>query len=192
MANTPEDGKLDDSTRVKKVRKYSDFDLTLTARTMTDGDIFKKTDVAAVKQAIKTLILTNRFEKPYRPEFGSDLRGLLFELADDTTGDEILSRVKEQIQTYEPRVAITNLKVTATPDYNTVSVVLEFRVIATGIIDILKVTLGSAMDCDPGFMAVEPVEDFGNRILTEFSDPILTEGGIFINYDDEEGVYLSV
>ncbi len=192
MANTPEDGKLNDSIRVRKVRKYSDFDLTLTARTTTDGDIFKKTDVQAVKQAIKTLILTNRFEKPYRPNFGADIRGLLFELADETTGDEILSRIKEQIQTYEPRVAITNVKVTATPDYNSVSVILEFRVIATGIIDILKVTLGSAMECDPGFMGVEPVEDFGNRILTEFSDPLLTEGGIFINYDDEEGVYLSV
>lgn len=191
MANTPEDGKLDNSTRVAKIRKYSDFDLTLTARTATDGDIFKKTDAQAVKQALKTLMLTNRFEKPYRPAFGADIRGLLFELADDQTGDEILTRVKRQIETYEPRVKVVNLKVTATPDYNTVSVILEFRIVHTGIIDILKVTLGSAMDCETGFMGVDPVEDFGNRILTEFSDPLLTEGGIFINYDDEEGVYLS-
>lgn len=190
MANTPEDGKLDSSIRVTKVRKYSDIDLTLSARTATDGDIFRKTDVQSVKQAIKTLMLTNRFEKPYRPTFGANLQGLLFELTTSDVGDEIITRVKNQIERYEPRVKVINLKVTATPDYNSVNVVLEFRVVNTGIIDVLKVTLGSQMECDPGFMAVDPVEDFGNRILTEFSDPLLTEGGIFINYDDNEGVYL--
>ena len=33
----------------------------------------------AVKQAVKNLILTNHYEKPFHPEIGSNLRGMLFE-----------------------------------------------------------------------------------------------------------------
>ena len=111
--NKNEDGNLSISQRVTKERVYPDLDLTLAARTSTDGDIFRKTDLA-VKQALKTLLLTNRPEKPYRPSFGGNLGGLLFELADEDTGEEILQRVKNAIQRYEPRVAILNIKVTQT------------------------------------------------------------------------------
>lgn len=188
--NKNEDGNLSISQRVTKERVYSDLDLTLDARTATDGDIFRKTDLAAVKQALKTLLLTNRFEKPYRPSFGGNLGGLLFELADEDTGEEILQRVKNAIQRYEPRVAILNIKVTSQPDNNSVNVYLEFRVINTGIVDILKVTLGSQEECDPGFFPAPPVQEFeGNFILAENLDPLITEAGININFDDALGIY---
>ena len=46
-----EDGNLDTSIRIVKERTYSDVDLSLSSRTSTDGDVFKKTDAASVKQA---------------------------------------------------------------------------------------------------------------------------------------------
>ena len=94
MANNNADGNLSNSNRVVKERLYSDIDLTFFARTSTDGDVFKKTDAASVKQALKSLLLTNKFEKPYKPAFGGNLNGLLFELADADTGSEIASRIK--------------------------------------------------------------------------------------------------
>lgn len=136
-----EDGALSTSIRVVKERVYSDLDLSFFARTDTDGDVYKKTDAAAVKQAVKTLILTNFFEKPYRPQFGANLRSLLFELMDENTGDEIISNIKTAIERWEPRVKILNLKVTATPDYNLVSVTLEFRVVSTSEVVTLRVPL---------------------------------------------------
>ena len=180
-----QDGDLSNSIRVTKERLYSDFDLTFGARTTQDGDIYKKTDAAAVKQALKTLILTNRFEKPYRPAFGGNLAGLLFELANEDTGDEILSRVKATIARYEPRVRVLDIEVTAEPDYNSVDVKIEFRVVATGFTDVLKVVLGSIGDCTPDFNPApisEPYE--GNSITTELLQPILTEAGLYLVVDD--------
>ena len=136
MGITQEDGNLSKSSRVVKEKQYSDFDLLFDARSATDGDIFRKTDAASVKQALKNLILTNRFEKPYRPNYGANLSGLLFELADEDTGNEVLARIKNQINRFEPRAKILNIKVTSRPDYNSINVYLEFRVVSTGIIDV--------------------------------------------------------
>ena len=136
-----EDGELNESVRVLRQRQYSDIDLTFFARTATDGDVYKKNDAAAVKQAIKNLLLTNRFEKPYRPEYGADLSGLLFELADDQTGDEIVEKIKNSIQRYEPRARILGIRVTSTLNTNTINVTIEFRVINTETTDTLKLDL---------------------------------------------------
>lgn len=142
---TPEDADLTSSIRVVKERVYSDLDLTFGARTpewgydsAAGGDILKKTDAAAVKQSIKNLILTNNFEKPYRPQFGANLSSMLFELADADTGDEILSMIKRSIERYEPRAKVLNIDVYAGLSTNTISVNLEFRVVGTTFYDTLK------------------------------------------------------
>jgi phage baseplate assembly protein W len=185
MANSNEDGKLDGSIRVVKERLYKDLDLSFAARTTTDGDVFRKNDAAAVKQALKSLILTNRFEKPYRPNYGADLSSLLFELADADTGDEIIQKIKSAVERYEPRVKILALRVSATPDYNAVDVVIEFRVVATGVVDVLKVVLDTTISCEPPFKPAPPFEPYtGEGLMTEYSQPIITEAGINISVDD--------
>ena len=44
-----------------RTRPYKDIDLTFTASDI--GNIFKKTETAAVKQAVKTLLNSNKFDK---------------------------------------------------------------------------------------------------------------------------------
>ena len=193
MTNTVEDGNLSKSNRVALVRQYSDIDLTFFARTSTDGDVFKKTDAAAVKQSLKSLLLTNKFEKPYKPAFGGNLSGLLFELADADTGSEIASRIKSTVSRFEPRVKILKLNVVSKPDTNSVEIRLEFRVVATGLVDSLKLVLGSVVDCTPEFLAAPPPKPFlGNVLLTESLDTIIAEFGgapITLLYDDETDIY---
>jgi len=191
MANSNEDGNLSKSPRVTKEIPWSDFDLSFFARTSSDGDVFKKTDAASVKQALKTLLLTNRFEKPYRPAFGGDLSGLLFEMADENTGEEIATRIKTAVQRYEPRVKIINLKVTARPDRYTVNVLIEFRIVNTGVVDVLKLVLGANEDCTPEFNPAPPKLPASNdRILTEDLRGIITEGGGTLQFDDAvPGIY---
>ena len=156
-----EDGNLNSSVRVIKERKYSDFDLTFAANILGDYDIYKKTDAAAVKQSIKTLLLTNRNEKPYRPQFGGNLSGLLFSLADGDTGAEISKRIKTAINRYEPRADILSLKVSSTPDMNAIYVRLEFRVLSTNVVEILDLKIGSVVPTapTPTSVATEPVDD---------------------------------
>ena len=72
--------------RQKITRLYKDFDLAFGKNAIT-GDINKKLDVNAVKQSMKNLILTELMERPFQPDLGSALAGLLFENANMFTTD---------------------------------------------------------------------------------------------------------
>jgi len=126
-----EDGNLQGaSLTTSRSRLYSDFDLSFAVNT-SSGDIFKKKDAAAVKQAVKNLLQTNRMEKPFRPDFGADLRGMLFELADDGTEQDLIEQVQGSISRYEPRAKITDLELNVSLDTNTLKVRIEFQVLNT-------------------------------------------------------------
>lgn len=178
-----EDGNLNGSVRVIKERQYSDLDLSFAARTVTDGDVYRKTDAAAVKQAIKTLLLTNRNEKPYRPQFGGNLGGLLFSLADEDTGAEIANRIKNAIARYEPRAEILSLRVSATPDYNSVSVKLEFRVVSTNVVDTLELKLTDTVKASLPISSVvtqsvdDPIFDVNGAVYSSTNEVITTGDG---------------
>ena len=110
---------------------YKDIDLFFKAKG-TSGDIFKKENAAAVKQSIKTLLLTNRLEKPFNNDFGGDVQGRLFGLAVDSTAGEIKDQIMFTISKYEPRAEVLDLIVTVDPDRNSLHVSVEFKVINTG------------------------------------------------------------
>ena len=125
-----EDGNLGSSSIIGTRKKvYKDIDLTFAIK--PSGEIFKKTDAAAVKQAIKNLMLTNYFEKPFQPLFGGNLRAMLFELADDNAEEDIEDRCRNAINVFEPRAEALNVTAISNPDRNSIQVVLEFRVINT-------------------------------------------------------------
>lgn len=108
-------------------RAFSDMDLTFKAK--TSGELFKKTDASAVKQAVKTLVQTNFYERPFQPFFGANVRALLFELADDETEIEVRDNIVRAIEQYEPRAEIVDVSVKSTPDANTLDVTIVFRII---------------------------------------------------------------
>jgi phage baseplate assembly protein W len=125
-----EDGNLSVSTLIgTRTRLYKDIDLTFANK--TSGEIFKKESAAAVKQAVKNLMLTNYFEKPFQPLFGANLRELLFDLADDDAEEDVEERIINAISVFEPRAQALNVTATATPDRNSIRVTVEFRVINT-------------------------------------------------------------
>ena len=183
-----EDGNQSSSIRVTRDRLYSDLDLTFSVRTTTDGDVFKKSDVAAVKQSIKNLLLTNFNEKPYRPEFGGNLGGLLFELADADTGREMYENIERAIERYEPRARILNTIISSNPDRNSVSVKLEFEVVNTRFSDTLKVNISPSSGVIPVVPVVTPDPVFTDILLavTNEDQPeeqtfrITTEDGFLI------------
>ena len=112
-------------------RKYIDLDLAFAPKPVT-GDIFKKTEAAAVKQSVKNLLLTNYNEKPFQPYFGANLNSYLFELANSIgLEDDIEREIRSAIFTYEPRVDFPTLdiKVNVSPDANSLTVTVVFKVI---------------------------------------------------------------
>src|SRR6056300_695259 len=85
------------SVATSRTKQYTDIDLTFQAKP-SSGEIYKKTDAGAVKQAIKTLVLSNTLEKPFRPNFGGNVRSQLFELADKGRDAIIRNRIIKSIQ----------------------------------------------------------------------------------------------
>lgn len=124
-----EDGNLQTSILTTRSRKYVDIDLSFEPK--ANGDIYKKQDAAAVKQAIKNLILTNHLEKPFQPLYGGNITSYFFELAYDETADEIRDDIISAIETYEPRAKVIDVIVDVKPDYNSIAVTIEFKVINT-------------------------------------------------------------
>ena len=70
--------KNESSTIVSK-NLWKDLDLLFRVHPVT-GDVVTRTDVEAVKRSVRNIVLTNKYERPFKPNFGTSLRELLFEL----------------------------------------------------------------------------------------------------------------
>ena len=134
-------GDLNTST-VKSARnkEHVDIDLNFTPKA-TSGDIFKKTQLSAVKQSIKNLLMTNRLEQPFVANFGANITGMLFELADGESDYFLKKDIVSTIQIFEPRVQVLNLDVKVDPDYNRLGVKLEFKIRNTNEVAEFSTTL---------------------------------------------------
>ncbi len=121
-------------------RKYLDLDLAFAPRPVS-GDIFKKSEAAAVRQAVKNILMTNYNEKPFQPFFGANLNNYLFELADGgALESDIEDEIRTALATYEPRVEqrffdirgqedSLQIDVNLSPDANSLTVTVIFNVI---------------------------------------------------------------
>ena len=109
-------------------RRWSDLDLDFIKHPNTK-DIVKKTDVEAVKRAVRNLILTNRYERPFHPEIDGGVTRLLFELATPSTKIEIENAIRTVIKNFEPRAEVLDVFVGGDIDKNEIHVTLTFRVI---------------------------------------------------------------
>jgi len=118
------------SIATTREKQYTDIDLTFKAKP-SSGEIFKKTDAAAVKQSVKTLVMTNLLEKPFRPRFGGNVRAQLFELADRGRSSIIRRNIIDNIQVFEPRAQVLDVIVNLQPDSHSLDVTIKFKVVNT-------------------------------------------------------------
>lgn len=138
-----EDGNLQQSSLiVSRNVDYSDIDLAFDViDEVSNRDVFKKKDAAAVKQSVKNIVLTNRGEKPFAPKFGTNIIDLIFELNEPDVGISLRNRIKRAIELYEPRAVVEKVKIDNIIDQYTLNAVIVFRVINTTELISLNVTL---------------------------------------------------
>jgi uncharacterized protein len=60
---------------------------------------------------IKNLLLTSKGERVMQPDFGSDLRSLLFEQADDNINNDIKEAISDAMSNWLPYINISNVNV---------------------------------------------------------------------------------
>ncbi len=109
-------------------RQFKDLDLSFNIHPVKK-DINKHVDEQAVINSLKNIILTNHYEKPFNPDYGSNIRALLFENIDSITAITLEREILQTIENFEPRVSV--FKVTAIPDFdnNGYSIKLDFFII---------------------------------------------------------------
>jgi phage baseplate assembly protein W len=92
-------------------------------------DIVRYTNEAAVNRSIRNLLRTNRGERLYQPDIGSDIQQLLFEPMIASTGDLIRKFVQNTITNYEPRAKVLNVDVLAYEEKNAYAITIYYMLI---------------------------------------------------------------
>jgi len=130
MANYTSDKTASSSpiSTVSRKKGWADLNLKLTRHPIRN-DIMPLKDDAAIKNAVKNLILTNFFERPFQPLVGANLRGLLFEPADAITKYELSDGVKQVLIDYEPRIRVNRVGIEDQSDRNAYRITVHFQII---------------------------------------------------------------
>ena len=106
---------------------FSDINVTLTPHPVT-GKVGVLRNENAVKRALRNLILTNQFERPYEPLFGGNILALLFENSDPFIEYRVKKQIETAISNFEQRVKVQEVQVDSNPDSNDLEINIIFFV----------------------------------------------------------------
>ena len=109
-------------------KSFRDFSLTFEKNAVTN-DILALNNEAAIKASVKNIVLYNFYEKPFDPSFGGHIIGLLFENYVPDIASDIENRLKETVNTFEPRVAVYEVKSKFTEDNNMLDVSIAYVIL---------------------------------------------------------------
>ena len=109
----------------RNVRQYRDLDLFF-GRKPISKDINIITDIENIKRAVKNLVLTNVYEKPFHPEIASGVRDMLFENMTPLTSIVLTKKVEDVIENFEPRVRLMSVSARPNLDRNEYEMTIEF------------------------------------------------------------------
>lgn len=124
----------------RNTRTFSDLDFNFIANPTT-GDVSRKYDENAIKQSIKSLVMTNHYERPFHPEIGSQITSLLFEPFSPLLQAMLERAIINTVTNFEPRVNLMGVEVQLNPDNYTVYVSIEYKIINTETPQTVNLTL---------------------------------------------------
>lgn len=82
-----------------------------------------------IKESIYQILLTNRGERRMEPEFGSDLRKLIFESNIPSLDTIIINMTAETLARWEPRIEVKNLEIIR--EYGTIVIRIDYLILET-------------------------------------------------------------
>ena len=114
-------------SRVARKVEFRDLDLTLKLHPIRK-DIVPLKDDNAVRNALKNLVLTNFFERPFQPSLGANLRGSLFEPADAMTKLAMKDNIERVVSAEEPRVRLLDINIVDITEKNAYRITLKYLI----------------------------------------------------------------
>jgi len=116
------------SKSTRNSRTFRDLDLDFARNTVTN-DVTVVENIIAIKRAVKNLVQTNFYERPFQPELGCGVRELLFEQFTPMTKVFLQRKIEEVLVNYEQRIKLQNVTVDDDQDGNRLVVDIYFYVI---------------------------------------------------------------
>lgn len=118
---------------VQSTKKFSDLDLNFTPHP-NSGDIIPLRNADAVSRAIKNIVLTNFFERPYKPFHGGNVSSFLFENYDPQLRSALKEQITMVIRKFEPRAEVLEVQIqeqinSSEIDKNFMEVSISFAII---------------------------------------------------------------
>ena len=104
---------------------YKDFNITFKSHPVTK-DLLVVKDETAIKQSIRSLLLTNHGERLFNPDIGTDLRRILFDILDFATASDVRLEIYRCLTKYEPRIRITDIEVTPDEERNGYDIQMQY------------------------------------------------------------------
>ena len=119
---------------VRNSTSLSDLNLSFEIDSNT-GDLNKMSDDTVIRRALENLLTTAKTEKPFRDDYGSDLKLNLFEVVSHHQLSMVESQVVNIIERGEPRITVHNVNVDGDLDNHYIEISIEYMINKTSEID---------------------------------------------------------
>ena len=123
---------------------YSDLDFVFNPSPVyttqgLSGDVVRKYNTEAIKQSVKNIVLTNNYERPWKPLMGCNIRSSLFENFEDRwVRYNIQSKIQEQLEKWEPRVIVEDVLIEFDEDYLQLNIEVVFSIKTIGAFETVE------------------------------------------------------
>ena len=105
-------------------------------------DLIAIKNETAIARSIRNLVHTQKGEKFFRPNLGSNVTALLFENVDTLTASSIKTEIELLIKNYEPRVNLNFVSIIPNYDSGEFEAIINYNIIG---IDVLPQQLSYAL-----------------------------------------------
>lgn len=109
-------------------RAFKDISLSFQPHPVT-GDLPILRNERAINKSVRNIVQTIPGEKMFDNDFGSDVRGQLFELVDFANASLIEEQIITSLNNYEPRIDNVRAEVLPFPDTNEFEVTVIYDII---------------------------------------------------------------
>ena len=117
----------DVETSQKESVRFSDIDLNFDLNPITK-DINTLKNEEAVRRSVRNIVMTNFYERPFKPSLGSSITNQLFEMGSDRKVRRLAKRIQKIIEDFEPRVENVKVLLGDVSDRNDMNVTIFYNI----------------------------------------------------------------
>jgi phage baseplate assembly protein W len=88
-----------------------------------------------IKSNLINLLLTNKGERIMNPQFGADIKNVLFEGMVGDLISTIRSNISNAVSIFIPQIILDNVNVDYDEDYHTINISINYRLVISGTSD---------------------------------------------------------